>query len=320
MANTNIADGKMIYHADRVYHNQAPITADIFLTNFCNNKCPYCTYRRWEFDTGARYLGYDDFVKYATRMIELGVRGFILTGGGEPTLSPDFDKITDWLQANNLHYGINTNFNKIKYIKPDYLKVSLDGWDEKSYSKSRGVEKYEVVRYNIRKYLEWKSENSPKTAVGIQMVAENIDDVLQFYEANKDLDVTYMSIRPMESTNGSYYKSPDHSDYLKIYEFIKRLQEIDSRVVPNFKWTMVAEQEETCIANWSQIAINEIGEVLYCCHKPYQIVGHIMDEDILEKKKQASTDMSMCDIPCRLTAPNKEVATMLSSKKDVYFI
>ena len=44
---------------------------------------------------------------------------------------------------------------------------------------------------------------------------------------------------------------------------------------------------------------------MYCCHKPYQIIGNIMDNDILQKKAEAVTDMKMCDIPCRLTAPNK---------------
>ena len=36
----------------------------------------------------------------------------------------------------------------------------------------------------------------------------------------------------------------------------------------------------------------------------YEIVGHIMDDDILEKYSAAHTDMSMCDVPCRMTAPN----------------
>lgn len=61
---------------------------------------------------------------------------------------------------------------------------------------------------------------------------------------------------------------------------------------------------ENCSAHWAQIAIDEKGNVIYCCHKPYEIVGHIMDDDILEKYAAAHTDMSMCDVPCRLTAPN----------------
>jgi len=45
-----------------------------------------------------------------------------------------------------------------------------------------------------------------------------------------------------------------------------------------------------------------------------------MDEDILAKKMAAVTDMSMCDIPCRMTAPNLEVKKMEQARKDACFI
>ena len=74
-------------------------------------------------------------------------------------------------------------------------------------------------------------------------------------------------------------------------------------------------------AAWAQIAVNERGEVMFCCHKPYEVVGHIMDEDILTKKAAAVTDMCECDIPCRMTAPNMWMAAMREEKiKDAFFI
>ena len=75
----NIAGDKMFDHVERALNDRRPITADIFLTNYCNNKCPYCTYRRWELETGAYSMRYEEFVEYAERLLELGVEGFILT-------------------------------------------------------------------------------------------------------------------------------------------------------------------------------------------------------------------------------------------------
>ena len=43
---------------------------------------------------------------------------------------------------------------------------------------------------------------------------------------------------------------------------------------------------------------------MYCCHKPYEVVGHVLDPDILEKKESFRTNMAACDVPCRMTAPN----------------
>jgi len=314
-----ISDDKMLTYIDRIFGEQRPITADIFLTNYCNNDCPYCTYKRWDFDADAKSMSFEEFKRYADRLVALGVEGFILTGGGEPTIAKDFEQITAWLTEQKLHFGLNTNFNKMRLCKPDYLKVSLDAWDEASYKDNRGVEAYEKVRSNILSYASWKKQNSPETTLGIQMLAKRMGDVFKFYEANKDLPVDYISIRPMESTCGSYYKNLINTDAYadllpeNIIKAINQLSALDKRVIKNFKWSLLDRQESTCTANWAQIALNERGEVMYCCHKPYQIIGHIMDDDILEKKRLATTDMSMCDIPCRLTAPNMEVKRITSA-------
>lgn len=303
----NIGQNKILYYLDRINGNKMPITADIFLNNYCNNKCPFCTYRRWELEKGARAMCFDDFTKYAVRLIKLGVQGFILTGGGEPTIAPDFLSICKWLESNGLHYGVNTNFNIYREIAPDYLKISLDGWDAESYKKIRGVDAYQQVRDNIQRFAKWKKANGIKTNIGIQKIVGDPNEINLFYEANKDLDVDYIVFRPMESTCGNYYK--DKALYaVDAIADINRIAEQDKRVQLNFKWYMLAQKENSCTAQWAQIAINELGQVMYCCHKPYEIVGHIMDADILEKKQQAHTKMKMCDIPCRMTAPNKIVA------------
>lgn len=318
---SGITGDKMFSHIDRIIGDRKPITADIFLTNYCNNKCPYCTYGRWELDAGKTYMRYEDFVMYAERMIELGVEGFILTGGGEPTINPDFGKITIWLEKNGLHYGVNTNFNEPAYIKPDYLKVSLDGWDEESYEKCRGVKRYEQVRDNIVRYASWKRRESPGTSLGIQRVVHDYSDVYKFYGANADLPVDYIVFRPVESTGGDFYNHEyAGKETEQIIEAIKILMKNDSRVTLNFKWDLLDRQEDSCTAQWAQIAVNERGQVMYCCHKPYQIVGHIMDDDILEKKRKAGTDMRGCDIPCRMTAPNMFVKSMEQERENACFI
>ena len=317
----NITGDKMFAHIDRVFGEQRPITADIFLNNYCNNNCPYCTYKRWDFSDDARSMSISDFIRYANRLIDLGVKGFILTGGGEPTISKDFDKIVEWLDLHNIKYGINTNFNKLVKCNPVYLKVSLDAWDNISYVDRRGVQKYTTVRHNI---IEFAKTKSNETKLGIQLLAKTVEEVRNFYEANKDLPVDYISIRPMESIDGNYYKNLLVRDQnmlpANIVMVIRQLQSLDSRVVLNYKWEMLDVRQSDCTAQWAQIAINELGEVMYCCHKPYEIVGHIMDDDILEKKKFAITDMSKCDLPCRMTGPNFEVYRMTETKLDTEFI
>lgn len=321
MSKSGITGDKLFSYLDRVTGDKKPITADIYLTNYCNNKCPYCVYGRWELDAGAYAMTGDDFIKYANRLHDLGVQGFILTGGGEPTLNPDFDKITGYLDWQGWHYGINTNFNRLRFPKPDFLKVSLDGWDEDSYQASRGVRAYHQTVANLREYIDWKKANSPKTSVGIQCVATSAEAVERFVNANANLDVDYISIRPVESTKGEYYKSKSKQDEANaVSAAVDRLRAFDERIVRNYKWEMINGSVSKCGANWAEMALNEKGEVMYCCHKPYEIVGHIMDKDILGKKRKAKTDISMCDVPCRLSAPNAFMEQAKKKRKDVWFI
>lgn len=318
----SINDSKILGYMDRILFDNRPITADIFLTNYCNNNCPYCTYKRWQLPKDSKSVLFDDFVTYANRLKELGVLGFILTGGGEPTVAEDFDAIANYLEETKMPYGINTNFNLLKFIKPNYLKVSLDAWDEDSYEHKRGCRRYNQVRDNIKEYAVWKKTNNVKTSLGIQLLACSSDEVYNFYNANKDLDVDYIVIRPVESTDGEYYAKDFQNENRvnSIISAIESLKKFDKRIVLNYKWTMLHERFDSCLANWSQIAVNEYGEVMYCCHKPYEIVGHIMEKDILEKKAKFKTIMGMCDIPCRLTGPNCAVSNISNNVSDYPFI
>lgn len=314
-----ISNNKLIYNIENIL-SRKPITADIFLNSACNNKCPYCTYARYK-QRSSSYMTFESFKDNINILLANGVKGVILTGGGEPTISPDFDKITEYLEQNSIPYGINTNFNVFKAIKPNYLKISLDGYDRESYQKARGVDKYDIVIRNIEEYLIYKHSSKLKTSVGIQTVATEIEDVVRFYEAHKELDVDYFNIRPMESTCGEYYQDAHaRNERIAILSYLQDIHEKDSRVCINYKWHEVKTQFDKCYANFSQIAINENSEVMYCCHKPYEIIGRLDDKDIWEKRERFQTDMQMCDVPCRLAAPNNFIQRLQDAPSDAAFI
>ena len=311
-----ISGGKILDNMDSLEAG-TPVTADVFLTNFCNNRCRYCAYGRWEeLKRTPRYMRAFDFKIYLSRLKELGVKGVILTGGGEPTVNPDFMQIAAHLEAEGMPYGINTNFNELMLIKPVYLKVSLDGATREEYKAVRGVDALDKVLSNIQDYCRWKKGNGVKTKVGLQCVVGSREAAVRFYNTYNRLDVDYMVFRPIESTAGTYWKESPR----EIIKTLKEMEKADSRVVVNYKWEELHTGFGSCVANAMQIAIDERGRVMYCCHKPYEIVGHILDKDILEKKKAYRTNMAMCDIPCRMTGPNKMVQQLKAPCEDSMFI
>ena len=314
-----ISDNKLIYNMENVRRG-LPITADIFLTNYCNNRCGYCAYGRWkELQTEPRYMRAADFEKYMYRLLDLGVKGMILTGGGEPTVNPDFTQIVKTLESNGVNYGINTNFNRYCYMEPVFAKISVDAWDRASYKAIRGVDNFEAVVENVRRYRRELKQAGARTQLVVQCVGKSWMESAEFRTYWKSEDVDKIDIRPVESTPGEYYNQPDNEKERQlIMSYLANIK--DERLVLNYKFGAVRRRFPSCVANSTQIAINERGEVMYCCHKPYEIVGHVMDEDILEKKQEYFTNIAKCDVPCRLTAPNEMMLKMADVPNDWMFI
>lgn len=309
-----ITGTKMLKNLDNLA-TRRPITAQIQLCNFCNNACSYCRYVGMPVKE-CKSVSIDEFKQYVGILQGLGVKGFILTGG-EPTISSDFDLITDWLEAKDIPYGINTNFNSVKYIKPRYLKISIDGYDAESYKEVRKVDKYAETIDNVKAYLIWKQKNNVQTTVGIQKIGTDVDECRAFYEAHKGLDVDYISFRPIETVNHSFYTEHDEK---AVVGYLERLREQDKRVKINYKYYEVRTCFDRCYANFLQIAVNQNGEVIYCCDKSDEVVCHITDPDVLRKMAEFKTDMRTCLAPCRMTGPNALVRDMEKVTRDSMFI
>lgn len=293
---------------ERVEGDHRPVTADIFLTDYCNNHCGYC---RFAHKTG-KYIDYDSFAVLLPRLRELGVKGIILTGGGEPTIDPDFKRICDLLEAEGVTYGINTNFNVLHYVAPAFLKISIDEGERGAYKTARGVDALDRVLDNIRKYTDWKGRNGIKTRVGVQCVTANTEQVMRFYAAVRGLDVTYIQFRPIEVREGQ-------RDYSAICAAVDSLAAKDDRVTKSFKYGFATWRPDTCYAHWSAICVTPDLRVLYCCARPDEVVGSIFDDDILDRLAAYRPDMSLCETPCRLTGANAYVM-QYRNDGDRYFV
>lgn len=302
-----IRDNKLAQYYERCEKMDKPITAEIFLTDYCNLNCNYCRYAH---NTG-KWMQFNDFVAYSTRLVQMGVRGIILTGGGEPTINPHFDKITGWLERNEIPYGINTNLVNEVFCKANFVKVSIDAGDKERYKAIRGKDKLDDVLNHLRDLIEYKKRCGIDMKIGVQCVASfNLSDVESFYNAVKWMDVDYIYIRPIESQNRKG---------ISIDEIKKVLPAEDKRIVYSFKFNLVDYQPSWCVANWSVITVDVDVNVPYCCHRPTDIVGHVLDINIMDKKKSHHVDMRECEKPCRLSGANNFLES-ISYERDIDFI
>jgi organic radical activating enzyme/glycosyltransferase involved in cell wall biosynthesis len=140
----------------------------ISLENFsyCNMRCTYCS---------PKYYGGTEAIYNASQIIEeLSKNQFmednchVVWGGGEPTLSPKFNSITDTLLSDNKVSKLRVLTNSLRYsnklsdvIKNEKVQIvtSVDAGTQKQFKEIRGKGEIETVLNNLKKYADSADDN-----------------------------------------------------------------------------------------------------------------------------------------------------------------
>ena len=295
-----ITANKLLYYQDRFEDRCRPVTADVFLTDYCNSGCSYCRYKQQR--SGA-YINAEDFKKYLERLTAIGVRGVILTGGGEPTINPDFDKICTILDDNRVPYGVNTNGIVFKGSNARFVKISIDEGDRETYAYCRGVDKLQDVLLNVEKYCKTQSR------IGVQCVARNTEQIRRFYATVKRLPVNYIQFRPIELAHHL-----EHTDTAAMLDLLEKMKLSDQRIYISYKFSHL-DRPKACPAHWAAICVKVNGDVPVCCQRSEEIIGNIMDGDIQQKYADyVVSNFQKCEHPCRLTGANMAISRFDTSE------
>ena len=120
---------KLFNHMDRLVDLQKgtvyPIVAHIMPTSICNLNCPYCSIK----SRPKEELKLEDIKKAITLLKNNGLKAVIISGGGEPTLYKDFNKLVNFLSDLGLEIGLITNGTLLKNVDIDkftWVRVSIN--------------------------------------------------------------------------------------------------------------------------------------------------------------------------------------------------
>ncbi len=102
---------KFVYHPQQIQNfleqkGNSIISAHIAPTNACNLNCSYCNQSN---RTKGAFLSLDTIKNFVDALKERGLQAVIVTGGGEPTTYPDFNKLINWLKDKQLNLALITN-------------------------------------------------------------------------------------------------------------------------------------------------------------------------------------------------------------------
>ena len=102
------------------------ISTHISPTGDCNLNCSYCSVSKRK---KHEQLTVGTIVHYIERLIQRGLKAVIFTGGGEPTIHPDWDEIVSALRLYNLKFGLITNGVDIRRRNLeifDWIRISVN--------------------------------------------------------------------------------------------------------------------------------------------------------------------------------------------------
>lgn len=192
-----------------------PVNVEIDLSNRCSLGCEWChfayTHTRGplagKVDKPAHAVSGGDLmdsnlaINILAQLSKGGVKSLTITGGGEPTLHPDFNAIISFAWMCGLEQGIYTHGGHIDQERASLLRerftwvfISLDECTAESYQRSKGVNRFDNALAGIRNLVN--AEGDAKIGVGFLLHKDNWRDTHKMVNLGRSLGVDYVQFRP----------------------------------------------------------------------------------------------------------------------------
>jgi MoaA/NifB/PqqE/SkfB family radical SAM enzyme len=211
---------KTLWHTDKLTQlrttgaTNAPVNVEIDLSNRCSLGCQWChfayTHTRGPLAGAQKPPGHmdggdlmDTALAYhiIADLAGAGVKSITWTGGGEPTLHPDFNDIIEFAGKYPIQQGLYTHGGHITPDRAALLKractwvyVSLDEADNESYRRHKGANRFEAACAGIR--LLVKEDGAATIGVGFLIHKGNWQNLADMYALGRALGVDYIQFRP----------------------------------------------------------------------------------------------------------------------------
>ena len=323
-----------------------PVNVEIDLTNRCSLGCEFChfayTHTRGPLagkrDKPEGWVSGGDVMdtnlakKILSDLCSAGVLSITWTGGGEPTLHPDFDLITS---ANPLEQGIYTHGGHISPERAAMMKyrftwvyVSLDCPDRASSKAYKGVDGFEKATAGIRHLVA--AEGNATIGAGFLVTKENWRTIGAMVELGQTLGVDYIQFRPAVQYEQTAPGQPAE-DTAWMTECIRALEWVSAPnvIVDIDRFKMYRDWNghgyDTCYYSGLSTVITPNGNVWTCVNKREHagaLMGNLETEsfsDIWARRKLAHVNGD-CRVLCRGHIANLTLTEVMRDVSHVNFI
>lgn len=195
-----------------------PSHIHLVISDLCNQDCHFCSYRmdggfaseNFADEEGnrnpKRFIPTDKAIEILDDCARLGVRAIEFTGGGEPTVHPDWLQIIGHAQELGLQTGLVTNGVKLTpsqvIERLTWVRISLDAGTPETYERIRRSKAWPKVMESIG-YAG--SLRGPLVGVGYVVTRENYLELAEASRIAKSAGIPYIRVSAMFSDQGAGY-------------------------------------------------------------------------------------------------------------------
>jgi MoaA/NifB/PqqE/SkfB family radical SAM enzyme len=330
---------KAAWHIARIVDLRAgkdivPTHVQLILSDLCNQNCHFCAYRM---DGGFSTQNFADSQgnKNPNRRIDTakaleilddcaaaGVEAIEFTGGGEPTVHPEWVRIIGHAQSLGMQTGLVTNGVR---LKPDpvverltWLRISIDAGRAETYQRVRESSAWPQAM----KALEYAGGlNGPLVGMGFVITRDNHEEIVEACELARDKRIAYVRLSAMFSAEGAKYYDGILDSIAQQREAAKTRETAAFKVVDYFG-NRIADLEQHApdyAFCGEQQFVTYIGgdlKVYTCCTNAYTDKGRVGDlrnmrfSEWLSTKRQFGFDARGCH-DCQFNSTNKNINYLL---------
>lgn len=215
----------------RTLTSNTPISSPLHIrikpTNQCNHRCWYCAYRNDSMQLGqdmrvADSIPENKMYEIIDDCIEMGVQGVTFSGGGEPFVYPHLLETAKRLCSGGVKIASLTNGARLHGEVAEFfahnatwVRVSMDGWDDASYSDYRNVGDGEHTKIinNMRHFLSMNGACA--LSVNINIDEKNWRHLKRIFHDLQDVGITNVKVAGCIVSNNATEVNAYHAPFFE---------------------------------------------------------------------------------------------------------
>lgn len=294
-----------------------PVCLYLETTNRCNLLCQHCP-RTFASVERPADLSFEQMKLIVDQTPNL--KQAVLHGIGEPLINKDLPRMIRYLKDRGVYVLFNSNATMLyPHIQQqliesglDEYRISLDAADAESFTRVRGLPRFNLILKNVREFVLLKEKlraARPRLSLWLVGLKETIVELKAFVQLASDLGVGEVYLQRLvffdDDDNGQGLARPDQALFGSLDEEEARLvseaHALADELGVTFHASGAASPEQSlmpreddrpwslCRRPWTLMYITANGNVLPCCISPFAerdydslILGNAFERPLME--------------------------------------